>query len=133
VGAKYPEEVHMSRRVTIAIDGGIAKFRFDVGSLSGIHLPVGNAAITFQEVTAGSLVAGNCSHYWFEVDMEEGAGSTILAVVITTGADVSCNFIPAGLQGYHIPANNSSAVLIYERDDKGNIRTKVTGLTEAKK
>ena len=124
----------MSRRVTIAIDGGIAKFKFDVGSLTAIRLGVGpNAPITIQEATAGSLVAGNCSQDWFEVDMEEGSGSTILSVQVATGGDVSCNFMPDGLQGYHIPPNNPDAVLIYERDDKGNIRTRLKGLKAAPK
>lgn len=118
----------MLRKVTIAIDGGVCRFKFDIGAITCIRLGLGpNAPISIMEATSSVLQAGNCRNNWFEIDVQEGTGNDILAVQIATTADVSCNFGPEGLPGYHVGPGRNVA-LVYVRDELGTICVREQGL-----
>lgn len=118
----------MSRKVLIAIDGGITNINFLKGSLKCMRFGVGlNMPITIKLAMPQALMAGICSHNWFEVDVDEADGPTLLSVKIINGNDVSCTFGPEGLPGYNIPPN-SCVVLTYTRDANGCIDMNTEGL-----
>lgn len=118
----------MSRHVIIAIDGGITNIGFLVGALRGLYLGVGpNSALSIQMAMPQALVAGNCSHGWFQAEVDECDGPTILSVRIKNGNDVSCNFAPLGLPGYHIEPG-TTVVLNYSRSANGCIELKTEGV-----
>lgn len=110
----------MERKVTIAIDGGgMSSFKFDIGSITRLHFGIGNnAPILIQKAICNELVAGKCTHNWFNIDIDEGNGTEFICVTITNGDNVSCNFIPDGLNSYHIEPNKT-VVLKYSRDKTG--------------
>lgn len=118
----------MSRRVMVAIEGGVTNISFLVGSLRGLYLGVGpNSAFVIKLALPEFLMAGNCQHNWFQAEVDESDGPTILSVRIQNGKDVSCTFAPYGLPGYHIEPG-SNVVLTYARKVNGSLEMKTEGL-----
>ncbi|MGE4263266.1 MAG: hypothetical protein AB7E46_02180 [Desulfovibrio sp.] len=118
----------MTRHVIISINGGITNIGFLVGNLKGLYLGVGpSSALAIQMAMPQGLVAGNCANAWFQAEVDECDGPTILSVRIKNGSDVSCDFAPLGLPAYHVEPG-TTVVLNYSRSDNGCIDLKTEGL-----